>query len=237
VRRSPSRTGRELVNGDWTCSAAARPEAAVRPRGNAQAGDPHFTLARRARGRTGSGSMRTTLTPTSKRRERRNLTRSSILGSGWTQVGQTNPGLRQPGRSHGARRASLPFVAICLPQGPDARLGNYPKLEVQDGPGVDPANVGRKTPHGAILKIAPPTRSPGNPRRPPAWRLDNGSPGRPCKLSTPSEFLAAVAGPSSRCLLLRLCRSAALDSRCSCVFSARARPAYFARPAPSTPPT
>jgi glutathione-independent formaldehyde dehydrogenase len=30
---------------------------------------------------------------------------------------------------------------------------DYPKLEVQDGQGVDPANVGRKTPQGAILKI------------------------------------------------------------------------------------
>jgi glutathione-independent formaldehyde dehydrogenase len=30
---------------------------------------------------------------------------------------------------------------------------DYPKLEVQDGPGVHPDNVGRKTPHGAILKI------------------------------------------------------------------------------------
>src|SRR3954471_15025472 len=29
----------------------------------------------------------------------------------------------------------------------------YPKLELQDGPGVNPANVGRKTPHGVILKI------------------------------------------------------------------------------------
>jgi glutathione-independent formaldehyde dehydrogenase len=29
----------------------------------------------------------------------------------------------------------------------------YPKLELQDGPGVNPANVGRKTPHGAILEV------------------------------------------------------------------------------------
>ena len=29
----------------------------------------------------------------------------------------------------------------------------YPKLELQDGPGVNPANVGRKTPHGVILKV------------------------------------------------------------------------------------
>ena len=30
---------------------------------------------------------------------------------------------------------------------------DYPKLELQDGPGVNPANVGRKLNHGAILKI------------------------------------------------------------------------------------
>jgi glutathione-independent formaldehyde dehydrogenase len=30
---------------------------------------------------------------------------------------------------------------------------DYPKLELQDGPGVHPANVGRKCPHGAILKV------------------------------------------------------------------------------------
>jgi len=29
----------------------------------------------------------------------------------------------------------------------------YPKLELQDGPGVNPANVGRKVPHGVILKV------------------------------------------------------------------------------------
>ena len=30
---------------------------------------------------------------------------------------------------------------------------DYPTLELKDGPGVNPANVGRKTPHGVILKI------------------------------------------------------------------------------------
>ena len=30
---------------------------------------------------------------------------------------------------------------------------DYPKLELQDGPGVNPANVGRKLNHGVILKI------------------------------------------------------------------------------------
>ncbi|MET9710390.1 formaldehyde dehydrogenase, glutathione-independent [Nocardiopsis alba] len=30
---------------------------------------------------------------------------------------------------------------------------SYPEFELKDGPGVDPANVGRKVPHGAILKV------------------------------------------------------------------------------------
>src|ERR1700710_186370 len=30
---------------------------------------------------------------------------------------------------------------------------DYPKLELQDGPGVNPANVGRKLDHGVILKV------------------------------------------------------------------------------------
>ena len=30
---------------------------------------------------------------------------------------------------------------------------DYPKLELQSGPGVHPSNVGRKTPHGVILKV------------------------------------------------------------------------------------
>jgi glutathione-independent formaldehyde dehydrogenase len=44
-------------------------------------------------------------------------------------------------------------VAYIEPGKVEVQAIDYPKLEVQDGPGVDPANVGRKTPHGAILKI------------------------------------------------------------------------------------
>ena len=29
---------------------------------------------------------------------------------------------------------------------------DYPTFELKDGPGVNPANVGRKVPHGVILK-------------------------------------------------------------------------------------
>ncbi|MGB9035759.1 MAG: formaldehyde dehydrogenase, glutathione-independent, partial [Paeniglutamicibacter sp.] len=28
----------------------------------------------------------------------------------------------------------------------------YPTFELQDGPGVNPSNIGRKVPHGAILR-------------------------------------------------------------------------------------
>ena len=44
-------------------------------------------------------------------------------------------------------------VAYIEPGKVEVQTIEYPKLEVQDGPGVDPANVGRKTPHGVILKI------------------------------------------------------------------------------------
>ena len=30
---------------------------------------------------------------------------------------------------------------------------DFPELELKDGPGVHPDNVGRETPHGAILRI------------------------------------------------------------------------------------
>ena len=30
---------------------------------------------------------------------------------------------------------------------------DYPTLELKDGPGVNPANVGRQCPHGVILRI------------------------------------------------------------------------------------
>ena len=30
---------------------------------------------------------------------------------------------------------------------------DYPTFELKDGPGVNPANVGRKLPHAAILKV------------------------------------------------------------------------------------
>src|SRR5947207_15254879 len=30
---------------------------------------------------------------------------------------------------------------------------DFPGFELKDGPGVNPANVGRKTPHGAILRV------------------------------------------------------------------------------------
>ncbi len=44
-------------------------------------------------------------------------------------------------------------VAYLEPGHVEVQTIEYPKLELQDGPGVNPANVGRKTPHGVILKI------------------------------------------------------------------------------------
>src|SRR6202161_977301 len=44
-------------------------------------------------------------------------------------------------------------VAYIEPGHVEVETIDYPKLELQDGPGVNPANVGRKTEHGVILKI------------------------------------------------------------------------------------
>ena len=44
-------------------------------------------------------------------------------------------------------------IAYLEPGRVEVQAIDYPKLEVQDGPGVHPDNVGRQTPHGAILKI------------------------------------------------------------------------------------
>jgi glutathione-independent formaldehyde dehydrogenase len=38
-------------------------------------------------------------------------------------------------------------------QRPWERRGRFPPFELKDGPGVNPANVGRRVPHGAILKV------------------------------------------------------------------------------------
>ncbi|MDQ1653481.1 MAG: glutathione-independent formaldehyde dehydrogenase [Cryptosporangiaceae bacterium] len=43
-------------------------------------------------------------------------------------------------------------VAYLGPGKVEVRETDYPTFELKDGPGVNPANVGRKTPHGAILK-------------------------------------------------------------------------------------
>src|ERR671920_834134 len=44
-------------------------------------------------------------------------------------------------------------VAYIEPGKVEVRETDYPKLELQDGPGVNPANVGRKLNHGVILKV------------------------------------------------------------------------------------
>ena len=44
-------------------------------------------------------------------------------------------------------------VAYMGPGEVEVQSIDFPKLELQDGPGVHPDNVGRKTEHGVILKI------------------------------------------------------------------------------------
>ena len=44
-------------------------------------------------------------------------------------------------------------VAYVKPGHVEVHPIDYPTFELKDGPGVNPANVGRKTPHGAILKV------------------------------------------------------------------------------------
>ncbi|MEO6880514.1 MAG: formaldehyde dehydrogenase, glutathione-independent [Mycobacteriaceae bacterium] len=44
-------------------------------------------------------------------------------------------------------------VAYIAPGKVEVQSIDYPKLELQDGPGVNPANVGRKLNHGVILKV------------------------------------------------------------------------------------
>ncbi|MGH2990385.1 MAG: formaldehyde dehydrogenase, glutathione-independent, partial [Solirubrobacterales bacterium] len=44
-------------------------------------------------------------------------------------------------------------VAYIEPGKVEVRDIDFPELELKDGPGVHPDNVGRKTPHGAILRI------------------------------------------------------------------------------------
>lgn len=43
-------------------------------------------------------------------------------------------------------------VAYLEPHRVEVRTIDYPKLELQDGPGVNPANIGRKCDHGVILR-------------------------------------------------------------------------------------
>ena len=44
-------------------------------------------------------------------------------------------------------------VAYLGPRHVEVQNIDFPTLELKDGPGVNPANVGRQLPHGAILKI------------------------------------------------------------------------------------
>src|SRR6202046_5077002 len=53
----------------------------------------------------------------------------------------------------GSAMAGNRAVAYAGPGRVTVETIDYPKLELQDGPGVNPANVGRKCEHGVILKV------------------------------------------------------------------------------------
>src|ERR1700678_3090108 len=53
----------------------------------------------------------------------------------------------------GSAMAGNRAVAYAGPGRVTVETIDYPKLELQDGPGVNPANIGRKCPHGVILKV------------------------------------------------------------------------------------
>src|SRR5919106_1869371 len=44
-------------------------------------------------------------------------------------------------------------VAYIEPGRVEVQTIDYPELVLKDGPGVNPANVGRQCPHGVILKV------------------------------------------------------------------------------------
>ena len=56
-------------------------------------------------------------------------------------------------------------VAYIKPGQVEVRSIEYPTFELTDGPGVNPANVGRKLPHGAILKCVATTTGKSNSHR------------------------------------------------------------------------
>src|SRR5215218_5939369 len=98
---------------------------------------------------------------------------SIAVGTGFTWAGQATTGSPSQGRSRPAKRfRAAPWRCAVEPPGEEQSLvpGNraviykgpgdvaveaidYPTLELKDGPGVNPANVGRQIPHGAILKV------------------------------------------------------------------------------------
>src|SRR3984893_10827196 len=54
------------------------------------------------------------------------------------------------------RRCAMPgnrAVAYIGPGHVEVQTIDYPKVDLQDGPGVNPANIGRKCPHGVILRV------------------------------------------------------------------------------------
>src|SRR6201996_9253247 len=66
------------------------------------------------------------------------------------------PSIGRTDTSSIGQRCAMPgnrAVAYIGPGHVEVQTIDYPRLELQDGPGVNPANIGRKCPHGVILKV------------------------------------------------------------------------------------
>src|SRR6201996_6826244 len=66
------------------------------------------------------------------------------------------PSIGRTDTSSMGQRCAMPgnrAVAYIGPGHVEVQTIDYPRLELQDGPGVNPANIGRKCPHGVILKV------------------------------------------------------------------------------------
>src|SRR5690606_36059217 len=81
---------------------------------------------------------------------------TSVSVAGHDPPGPPPPRRRRravPGGAHGRRSmAGNRAVAYKGPGKVEVIDTDYPTFELKDGPGVNPANVGRKVPHGVILK-------------------------------------------------------------------------------------
>ena len=104
-------------------------------RGAVQAGQAH---ARRGQGPLPPGAL---------------VTSASALQQSRFRHGRSRKALKVDNRREGESMADNRGVAYMGAGKVEVQPIDFPKLELQDGPGVHPDNVGRKTEHGVILKI------------------------------------------------------------------------------------